>query len=116
MNLPQQSGGSAGPIAGASRLVRAVVTLAPLVVALAPVTAWLRSHGFTIDEVAAGRTTINFSGSVDQVEKAFHTQIKDFHIEGAVRHANVSDPSIPRALAGLVSGVVSMHNIPRKAM
>ena len=33
-----------------------------------------------------------------------------------LRHANSTDPSIPRALADLVAGPVSLHNFPRKAM
>jgi hypothetical protein len=40
------------------------------------VTAWLGSHGFTIDEIPAGRRTIVFSGTAGMVESAFHTQIK----------------------------------------
>jgi hypothetical protein len=83
---------------------------------VATITGWLQSHGFAIDEVGAGRTTINFSGTVSQVEQTFHTQMKDFTIDGVVRHANATDPSIPRALTNVVAGVVSMHNIPRKAM
>ncbi|HSS78476.1 MAG TPA: protease pro-enzyme activation domain-containing protein, partial [Thermoanaerobaculia bacterium] len=76
---------------------------------------WLEGHGFTIDEVAKGRSWINFSGTVAQVEKAFATEIRDYRVAGKLRHANSVDPSIPRALAGIVNGVVTLHNFPRPA-
>jgi pseudomonalisin len=88
----------------------------PSAAELAQVTGWLSSRGFSIDEVATSGTWVNFSGGVTQVESAFATTIEDVKIDGVVRHANTSNPSIPRALAGLVSGVVSLHNIPRHAM
>lgn len=77
------------------------------------VTGWLAGHGFTIDEVARGRGFINFSGIASQVEAAFATEIHDYRIAGKVRHANSIDPSIPRGLADLVQGVVTLHSLPR---
>jgi pseudomonalisin len=77
------------------------------------VTAWLTSHGFTIDEVAQGHNWINFSGVASQVEKTFATEIHDYQIGGKVYHANSIDPSIPRGLADLVAGVVSLHSFQR---
>jgi subtilase family serine protease len=82
---------------------------------LARVQGWLVAHGFSIDEVAAGGMSINFSGRVHQVEEAFRTSIMDVNVDGHVYHGNVTDPSIPAALAGLVKGVVSLHNLPRIA-
>ncbi len=83
---------------------------------LSDITDWLQSHGFTIEEIAPGRGWINFSGTVSQVERAFHTTIHDFDVDGKQFHANVKDPEIPRALADVVSGVVTLHNFPKKAM
>jgi len=83
---------------------------------LSDITGWLQLHGFTIDEIAPGRGWINFTGNVGQVERAFHTAIHDFDIDGKQFHANVKDPEIPRALADVVSGVVTLHNFPKKAM
>jgi len=80
------------------------------------ITDWLRSGGFTVDEVAKGGLTINFSGTVAQVERAFRTSIRTFRVDGEVRQGNVSDPSIPNALADVVEGVVSLHDLPRPAM
>ena len=83
---------------------------------LSTVTDWLESHGFVIEDVAKGRTWINFSGTVADVERAFHTQIHRYFIDGEVRQANAWAPAIPRGLSDLVAGVVSLHNFPRKPM
>ncbi|MGO9022366.1 MAG: protease pro-enzyme activation domain-containing protein [Syntrophobacteraceae bacterium] len=83
---------------------------------IATVKGWLISHGFTIDETAKSGTWINFSGAAADVNRAFHTEMHDYQVNGQLRHANSTDPSIPRALAGLVAGPVSLHNFPRKAM
>jgi pseudomonalisin len=81
---------------------------------IAIVTGWLQSHGFAIDEVAKGGTWINFTGTVADVEAAFHTEIHDYVVGGNIHHANAADPSIPRALADLVVGVVSLHDFRSK--
>jgi pseudomonalisin len=83
---------------------------------LSDVTDWLENHGFTIDEIAPGRLWVDFSGSVNQVERAFHTSIHDFDVDGKQYHGNTKDPEIPRALADVVRGVVTLHNFPKKAM
>ena len=80
------------------------------------VTDWLTSQGFVIEEVGRGRTWVNFSGVVADVERAFHTQIHHFYVDGEMRQANAWAPAVPRALAGLVAGVVSLHNFPRPAL
>ncbi len=76
------------------------------------ITNWLREHGFTIDEVAKGRGWINFSGTAGQVEEAFATEMHDYTVDGKLRHANAADPSMPRAFAGLVNGIVTLHDFP----
>lgn len=80
------------------------------------VKAWLASHGFTIDEVPAGRRTIVFSGTAGMVERAFHTEIKEYKVNGELHYANASDPEIPVALAAVVKGTVTLHDFARKSM
>ncbi len=82
---------------------------------LATVSSWLESHGFHVDEVATGRGWINFSGTVKQVENAFATEIHDYQIDGKIYHANSVPASIPRGLAQLANGVVTLHSFPRPA-
>jgi uncharacterized membrane protein len=74
---------------------------------------WLKKFGFTVDEIGNGRMWINFSGDVQKVERAFQTNIRNFEVDGKIHFANATDPSIPRALTGLVQGVVSLHNFPK---
>jgi hypothetical protein len=80
------------------------------------VTSWLSSHGFQSIKVSRGRTTVEFSGTAAQVESALHTAIHKYTVNGADRWANVSDPQIPAALAPVISGVVSLHNFPKKPL
>jgi pseudomonalisin len=78
--------------------------------------AWLRGQGFTIDEVSPSRLAIHFSGTKEQVESAFLTRIQQVLVDGAVRHGNVTELSIPGELADVVHGVVSTNNVPRRAL
>ena len=79
----------------------------------AQIVSWLQSHGFTIDEVAPSRLLIQFSGTAAQVAETFHTEIHRYQV-GAVEHiANQQDPQIPAAFAGVIGGVVSLHNFRR---
>jgi subtilase family serine protease len=79
------------------------------------VTSWLQSHGFHVNNVAAGRTVIEFSGNAGQVRSAFHTEIHNYTVNGEAHMANASDPQIPAALAPVVAGVVSLNNFPVKS-
>ncbi len=83
---------------------------------ISAITRWLASHGFVVEEVAKGRTWINFSGTVADVESTFHTKIHEFYVNSRLYHANVQDPSIPRGLVDLVAGIVSLNDFPRKSM
>jgi subtilase family serine protease len=80
------------------------------------VTDWLARQGFQQIKVGAGRTAIEFSGNVAQVRNAFHTEIHRFNVNGEARQANVSDPQIPASLTPVVSGVLTLHNFPRKSL
>ena len=73
-------------------------------------TAWLRSQGFTVDQTARSRTWIAFSGIAAQVNAAFQTSIHNYLVGGKLHYAAASDPSIPAAFAGVVSGVGALHN------
>jgi hypothetical protein len=79
------------------------------------VTDWLTHQGFQVSKVAAGRTVIEFSGTVAQVRNAFHTEIHRFTVNGVEHFANVGDPAIPQALSPVVAGVVSLHNFRKKS-
>jgi hypothetical protein len=79
------------------------------------VTDWLTKQGFQVAKVAAGRSAIEFNGTVAQVRNAFHTEIHKFSVNGEEHIANVSEPSIPAALAPVVKGVAALNTFPRRA-
>jgi len=71
---------------------------------LAKVSAWLVSQGFTVDSVARGRNQISFTGTVAQIEVAFHSEIHQYEVNGDKHFANASELSVPAALANSVLG------------
>ncbi len=71
---------------------------------------WLRSHGFSVEEVSGDRLSIRFSGTATMVENAFHTEIHNLDVRGEKHVANMGDPRIPVALAPVVVGVKALHN------
>jgi hypothetical protein len=77
---------------------------------------WLQAHGLTVAKVSAGRTAIEFSGTVGQVSDAFHTSIHQFSVKNAAtgkvetHYANASDPSVPQAFGTVVAGVSQLND------
>jgi hypothetical protein len=76
---------------------------------------WLASQGFTVSKVAKGRMAIEFSGTVGQVQSAFHTSIHSYLVNGEQHWANATDPQIPAALSPVVAGIASLNNFKPKA-
>jgi len=81
---------------------------------IAKAAAWLQSQGFSIAEIAQGRTYIAFNGTARQVEGAFRLEIHSYLVNGEWHYSNATEPFIPAALAGVVSGVSSLHNFSPK--
>ena len=77
---------------------------------LSQVTAWLVGHGFAVEEIPAGRRMVVFAGTAGQVFDAFRTEVHRYRVGGAMHIANAEDPQVPKALAGVVSGVVSLND------
>ena len=77
---------------------------------------WLETQGFKIVEVAHARNWIAFSGSVGQVETTFHTQLHRFTLNGEERFSNTVDPSVPKALGGIVLGLRGLNNFKAKSL
>jgi hypothetical protein len=82
---------------------------------LQSIQAWLTSHGFTVNKVSKSRMAIEFSGTVGQVQSAFHTSIHSYLIHGEQQWANTADPQIPSALAPVVAGLASLNSFKPKA-
>jgi hypothetical protein len=78
---------------------------------MAALVAWLQSHGLTVEPISPGRTNIAFSGSINQVEEAFHTSIHSFQVGERQFYSNTTEPQIPSALAAVVKGVAHLNTI-----
>jgi pseudomonalisin len=69
---------------------------------------WLQRNGLGVDEVAVGRRWISFSGTVEQVERAFHTEFRNLIVDGEMHRAARWEPEVPVALVDLVAGFPSL--------
>ncbi|MGA3204150.1 MAG: S53 family peptidase, partial [Bryobacteraceae bacterium] len=79
---------------------------------LAKVTGWLQSQGLTVNDVAAGRQWITFSGTVRQINSAFHTTIHLYRSGAETRYANSTEPFVPKALWEVVAGFDRLNDFP----
>jgi hypothetical protein len=66
---------------------------------------WLESQGLSVAGVSTSKGMIEYSGTVGQVNAAFHTSIHSYKVGGVTHYANASNPSIPAALAPAVASV-----------
>ena len=69
------------------------------------IVAWLQGRGFSTDYVAGSRTFVAFSGTAEQVQDAFQTEIHQYNVDGETHFANSREPSIPAGLAPVVAGL-----------
>ena len=81
---------------------------------LAKVSSWLSSQGFTVTGVANGGMFVTFSGTVAQAQTAFATSIHNLSVNGESHFANVTNASVPSALASVVGAVTGLHNFRMK--
>jgi len=83
---------------------------------IAAVTSWLTAQGFTVNNVYPNKAQIDFSGTVAQVNQAFHTQ-ENIYTLGTEKHlANANDISIPAALQPVVAGVIGLDDFHPTAL
>jgi hypothetical protein len=77
---------------------------------LQTVSGYLQQKGFTIGKLSPGHMSLEISGSSEQVNEAFHTQIHRYSVGDNQFFANDRDPQIPAALAPVVAGIASLNN------
>lgn len=78
------------------------------------VRAWLEGMGFTVERVAGSKRWLEFSGTAEQVESAFHTVMEYYRVNGKTFLANSTDLSIPAEFSGITRGVLSLNNFGRR--
>jgi subtilase family serine protease len=96
---------------------------------IAAVTSWLAAQGFTVNTIYPNKTQIDFSGTVAQVNQAFHTQENVYTLSQTVPDAatgpskvqvkhlsNAGNISIPAALAPVVAGVMGLNDFHAKPL
>jgi subtilase family serine protease len=82
---------------------------------IAAVASWLSAQGFTVNNVYPNKAQIDFTGTVAQVNQAFHTQ-ENIYTVGNVKHfANAGDISVPSALQPVIAGVMGVNDVRPKA-
>src|SRR5579863_2737950 len=82
---------------------------------IAAIEHWIESEGLTVVTAPKGRTSIEFSGRVALIEQVFRTSIHSFKNGDEEFLANVTDASIPAALATVVTGIVDLDTIPSES-
>jgi subtilase family serine protease len=80
------------------------------------ITTWLKSQGFTVLSVARGRNWVTFSGNAAQIESALHTELHKYRVGDEMHFANSKVPSVPTALAGIVSGFRGLNDFRMKPL
>ncbi len=75
---------------------------------------WLANHGFQVGPVGKGRVWMEFTGTVAQVQEAFHVEMHQYLVDGKMHIANDRDPQIPAALAPVIEGVASLNDFRPK--
>jgi len=76
---------------------------------------WLERQGFSIDMVMRSRNAIRFSGTVGQVESAFHTQMHYYMAGGEEHFAPAGPLSLPASLQPVVAGVRNLDDFRPRA-
>jgi hypothetical protein len=77
---------------------------------VAQLTTWLGQHGLSVAKVSAGKTSIEFSGSIGNVNEAFHTSIHSYNVNGVTHHANATVAQVPAAFSDIVAGVSQLND------
>ena len=84
------------------------VEFGPAASDLATLTGYLQAEGFTVNEVGKSGMFVDFTGTVEQVQQSFHTEIHNLRLPNGEEHYSaVVDAELPEALAQLVVGFVS---------
>jgi len=79
------------------------------------ITEWLRNQGLSVTEVARGHGWIAFDGTAAQVEAAFGTEVHRYFVDGELHFANATEPTIPAAIAGVVTAIRGLHDFRPQA-
>jgi subtilase family serine protease len=77
---------------------------------------WLGVHEFRVNSISKNGLMIDVSGTAGQLREAFHTEIHNYIVNGKNHIANASVPEVPAALASVVVGFTSLHDMMPKPL
>ena len=80
---------------------------------LAAITAWAEAQGLSVSSVSPARTRVVLTGTAGQVGTAFATDLHRLSVSGQPRFGAVTEPSLPAEMAGLVSSVSGLDDLPK---
>ncbi|HKM65559.1 MAG TPA: Ig-like domain repeat protein [Candidatus Acidoferrum sp.] len=75
---------------------------------------WLQKSGFQVAPASQSKLWVEFSGTSQQVENAFHSELHYYEWRGKKFLANATDISIPAQLAAISGGVMSLNNFGKR--
>jgi subtilase family serine protease len=78
------------------------------------IVAWLQARGLAINETAQSRSWVAFSGTVEQVEAAFQTELHQYDVNGVRHFAAAKEPSVPSAFGSVVLGLGALDDFRLK--
>lgn len=77
-------------------------------------TEWLEQSGFSNVQVSRTSNSIHFSGTAARVQTAFKTPLHRYRYLGEEHFANATNPLLPKALDGIATSVLGLHNFHLK--
>lgn len=78
------------------------------------ISTWLTSQGFSVTHVARSRSWITFNTTAGQARTGLRTEIHRYVVNGEIHFANATDPQLPVAIAGMVSGFRGLNDFRMK--
>lgn len=80
---------------------------------IAAITTWAEAQGLSVNSVSPARTRLVLTGTAGQIDAAFATELHRLSVSGQDHFAAVTAPSLPAALAGMVSSVSGLDDLPK---
>src|SRR5207245_1474222 len=72
---------------------------------------FLKQQGLTLGDRAANRLIVDTTGTVAQIEQAFHITINNYRgTDGKVHFGNATSPQLPATIANLSAGIVGLSD------
>lgn len=91
--------------------VQYTTTYSPTATTYRTLIQFLQSTGFTITHTYTHRLLVDFSGTVQQVEQAFHVELHTYTgPDGHMYYANDSDPLLPMRFANDIIAINGLNN------